>query len=101
MTEEQLARGRELVEDLRQLGEVKGDEGFPNLRGKVIEPISVEAFRVTTGEEREQNRAWYRTQPVAWIWERYRVYRMEPGVYEGQAEGIEAFLRWVNHSSQA
>ena len=28
------------------------DEGFPNLRGKAMEPVTVEAFRVTTGAER-------------------------------------------------
>ena len=34
-------------------------------------------------------------EQVAWMWSRYRAYRMQPGVHEREAEGIEAFLRWV------
>ena len=40
-------------------------------------------------------------EQVAWMWSRYRAYRMEPGVHEREAEGIEAFLRWVEASHEA
>mgnify|MGYP001568371627 FL=1 len=79
---------------------VKGGEGFPNLSGKAMEPGRMEAFRMRTGAEREAQREWYREAQVAWIWGRYRAYRMEPGVHEGQAEGIEAFLRWGEASDE-
>ena len=74
-----------------------GDEGVPDPRGKAMEPVKVEAFRMTTAGEREKQRV---RQQVAWIWERYRAYRMEARVYDGQAEAIEAFLRWVEASHE-
>mgnify|MGYP001578921806 CR=1 FL=1 len=40
-------------------------------------------------------------EEVAWMWSRYRAYRMEPGVHEREAEGIEAFLRWVEARDEA
>ena len=69
-----------------------GDEGVPDPRGKAMEPVKVEAFRMTTAGEREKQRV---RQQVAWIWGRYRAYRMEPGVHEKDMDEVELFLRWV------
>ena len=41
---------------------------------------------------REQGK---RLDHVAWIWSRYRAYRMQAGVDAEDTTEIEAFLRWV------